>query len=1159
MTTSNRSQLATLAAFVLSVALPCGALTQGSFVNWEHPHVHPLELTPSGVRLLAVNTADNRLEVFDASGGTLVPLWPIDVGVDPVSVRARNDTEAWVVNHVSDSISIVDLGTGELKWTLPTADEPADVVFAGTPLRAFVTCSQANLVQVFDPSNLALPPVEIALDAEEPRALAVSPGSDRVYVAIFESGNGTTVLGGDKVEETVPAGTLFPPNIVGEPFTPYGGQNPPPNSGSSFFPAQNPINPPPPRVSHVVKKDDQGRWMDDNGADWTQWVSGNDAPLSGRIVGWDVNDYDLAVIETSDLSVSYVRRLMNVDMALAVNPVDGRVTVVGTDAINEVRFEPNLTGIFLRVLAAFVDVDQAASSVVDMNAGHLDYSVGTLPQTERDKSIGDPRGIAWNAAGTRAYVTGMGSNNLIVLDSTGARVGLAPTIEVGEGPTGVVLHESAGRAYVLNKFEASISVVDLQSELETARVDFFDPSPLAIKLGRKHLYDTHKGSGLGHVSCGSCHVDSRLDRLVWDLGDPGGEMKSIAGQNLAAGLPVFSYETFEDWHPMKGPLQTQTLQDIIGKEPFHWRGDKFGIEDFNGAFVSLQGDDAVLSPTEMQEFEDFLATITFAPNPNRNFDNSLPTALDVSDHLATGRFHLPAGTPLPPGNAEIGLLRFRPPVLLSNNKACATCHTLPTGFGTDHTWDGTAFVPLPLGPLGESHTMLTASQTQAAHTVRVAPLRNVFERTGLSYNRVNNRSGVGIRHDGTIDAVERTISNPIFTGIDSDQDVANLVAFLMSFSGSELPLSDGTKPLEPPGPLSKDTHAGVGRQVTIESLATTSPEQLATIQTMQAMADQGRVGVVAKGRRAGEERGFTYVGADLWQSDRASELVSTAMLQSGATPQEKMVFVLVPLGTELRVGIDRDEDGFLDRDELDVAADPADPLSTPGACVAAIPAAPVNLAASSPDKFQIRLTWNDLAADETFYEVGRSVAGVGKFDLIARLPADTTSFTDIGLLCGQPYDYRVAARNCAGAAAATIAAVTDGCQSLVGDVAQLSLASGGTQNLALEAGPTLAGAIYLVLGSLSGTAPGFSLDGVVLPLNGDDYFQLTLLSASGPPIVNSLGVLDDSGRGTADLVLPAGSAPTLVGTTAHHAFLVIDPASAAVRFASNAESVSLVP
>ena len=53
-----------------------------SFVNWETPHVHPLDMTPDGTRLLAVNTPDNRLEVFDLTGGSLSPR------VDPCRTRA---------------------------------------------------------------------------------------------------------------------------------------------------------------------------------------------------------------------------------------------------------------------------------------------------------------------------------------------------------------------------------------------------------------------------------------------------------------------------------------------------------------------------------------------------------------------------------------------------------------------------------------------------------------------------------------------------------------------------------------------------------------------------------------------------------------------------------------------------------------------------------------------------------------------------------------------------------------------------------------------------------------------------------------------------------------------------------------------------------------
>src|SRR4029453_11458053 len=150
-------------------------------------------------------------------------------------------------------------------------------------------------------------------------------------------------------------------------------------------------------------------------------VSGANAAASGRRPGWDVSDNDLAVIDASSLSVAYARRLMNLCMALAVNPASGLVTIVGTEATNEIRFEPNVQGRFTRVELATVDpAGPAGIALADLNP-HLTYAVPTVPQADRDKSLGDPRGIAWNAAGTKGYVTGMGSNSVIVIDPGGAR------------------------------------------------------------------------------------------------------------------------------------------------------------------------------------------------------------------------------------------------------------------------------------------------------------------------------------------------------------------------------------------------------------------------------------------------------------------------------------------------------------------------------------------------------------------------------------------------------------------------------------------------------------------------------------------------------------------------------------------------------------------
>ncbi len=325
------------------------AWASGSFVNWENPHVHPLELTPDGSRLLAVNTADNRLVVFDLTGREPRLTASIPVGLEPVSVRARSNTEAWVVNHISDSVSIVNLLTSNVVATVPTEDEPADVVFAGWPRRAFVTCSQVNTVLVFDPAWPLAPARRVPLKGEDPRALAVSPDGRKVYAAIFESGNGTTILGGGSV---LPG--LFPPNVVSDPIGPYGGVNPPPNEGTAFQPPIAAGLPTPPPGPLIVRQNASGRWMDDNGHDWTELVSGANAAASGRRPGWKLSDHDLAIIDTASLSVTYASGLMNLNMALAVHP-SGDVTVVGTDATNEVRFEPNLNGRFLRVRMAVVN------------------------------------------------------------------------------------------------------------------------------------------------------------------------------------------------------------------------------------------------------------------------------------------------------------------------------------------------------------------------------------------------------------------------------------------------------------------------------------------------------------------------------------------------------------------------------------------------------------------------------------------------------------------------------------------------------------------------------------------------------------------------------------------------------------------------------------
>src|SRR5690606_12130991 len=79
------------------------------FVAFESGQVRPLALSPNGQRLFAVNTPDNRLEIFRVRHWGLEHEASVAVGLEPVAVAARSNHEVWVVNHVSDSVSVISL------------------------------------------------------------------------------------------------------------------------------------------------------------------------------------------------------------------------------------------------------------------------------------------------------------------------------------------------------------------------------------------------------------------------------------------------------------------------------------------------------------------------------------------------------------------------------------------------------------------------------------------------------------------------------------------------------------------------------------------------------------------------------------------------------------------------------------------------------------------------------------------------------------------------------------------------------------------------------------------------------------------------------------------------------------------------------------------
>jgi hypothetical protein len=174
-------------------------------------------------------------------------------------------------------------------------------------------------------------------------------------------------------------------------------------------------------------------------------------------------------------------------------------------------------------------------------------------------------------------------------------------IVVPAGPAGLALNASGSRLFVYSRIANAITMVDTQKNAVLLTKTLFTPESSAVRDGRRFLYDATASSANGSVSCGSCHVFGDMDHLAWDLGNT----DDATSNNPNAYVSISPKTTFR-FHPLKGPMTTQTLRGMRGNGPLHWRGDRTGsnrasvrgatetleeaaFKEFNPAFVSLLG------------------------------------------------------------------------------------------------------------------------------------------------------------------------------------------------------------------------------------------------------------------------------------------------------------------------------------------------------------------------------------------------------------------------------------------------------------------------------------------------------------------------------------------------------------------------------------------
>ena len=686
-----------------SLALGCpGPLPEVGHQLFSSPQTNPVALTPDGETLVVANTTSGTVSVFDTKFLTQSNPKPakallaeIPVGLDPVGVAIRpGSNHAWVTNHISDTISVVDLDALDVVDTIQQlgngmtyTDAPTGIVFGG-PTRAFVSLDDENEVLVIDTQPDGSDPQitsRLAIRAQAPRAMAVANG--KLFVAAFESENQTefptcdpadprlALNGGAGIDESDPhdEGCEFATEII------------------------EAIN-----VELVPEFDfdlDLGFIFD---------FAAVNPNVKGRIIfDRDRLDRDLFVYDATAPVPNLLEIVEHIGTLLyGVETVGDRVLVTNTDARNHLEGLAALDNRMFDNRLSWVDCNGACGAPVhaDLEANAFGVPVPT------------PYGIDASADGSTLAISVAGSDGipgieadpavdipgLVTTDTSGNVLG---HVQTGAIPQGLVLASHAdgspGYAYVLNTVDSSLSVVDLSDPTDPdVHVTFevgSDPTPPDVQLGRIQFMSA-RASTRGTFSCESCHPNSNIDQILWvintvegpndvPLCDPDNEncpepRTTMPTRGLRDTLPLHWVGNLGDFAP---DLPGQRPQPEAPGPPdcdFFVDGEVACMRDLvNGSLSGVMCDQfpfcgagpsglpGALDETERDALAAFLAAVSYPPSPDRRADDTLTAmANDGVTDFFTDEDGLGVGSPT--GGGIGGAVGFAPVTCADNEGGC---------------------------------------------------------------------------------------------------------------------------------------------------------------------------------------------------------------------------------------------------------------------------------------------------------------------------------------------------------------------------------------------------------------------------------------------------------------------------------------------------------
>ena len=255
--------------------------------------------------------------------------------------------------------------------------------------------------------------------------------------------------------------------------------------------------------------------------------------------------------------------------------------------------------------------------------GPKQYHVAEVLLDNIDHYYADGFGVAVTPNGRRALVTASGANVVSVIDTAKLRrLLLSPPparqqdlanrldsashfvterLPVGRNPTDVVTTLDGRLAYIANRMDDTVSVVDMEKMRVASTIDLGGPKEISRERSGERLFFDASHCYQGQMACATCHPHEGLsDGLAWSLETP------KLGRDV---------------------VENRTLYGIDGTSPFKWNGKNPNLQTQDGPRTAMyifrsQG----FSSTEVNDLVTYLLALRLPRNPHLAADGQLTEA-----------------------------------------------------------------------------------------------------------------------------------------------------------------------------------------------------------------------------------------------------------------------------------------------------------------------------------------------------------------------------------------------------------------------------------------------------------------------------------------------------------------------------------------------------